>query len=351
MSALNFYMHDGPKTFRFELAGNLAGAEVRKLDQAWRTAASTIGDKILAVDLTFLTSADEKGRDLVARWWRAGAHFVANSPVSRNLVESITGMPYLAADPAVGPTFNPSFLSSSLRAALFAGVLAVTLLFPSTASAASAATSSSDASSAVLERYSANLAGNGGLYQRTAAVEIDASLPRFEKQARVEAIRRWNDGKRQYQFVTVEGDSFIRHEMIARYFAIDSEGGPVATAITKANYKFRFVGTKETGDITVSVFQITPRKKRQGRIAGELWIDNATGLVTHLAGRVVKSPSLLLRRVDISQEMQNRDGVTFARETHLQLNTRFAGRADVTIREHTYAAETAAAEVAENVTP
>src|ERR1700732_4491794 len=94
MSGLIFYMHDGPSTFRFELSGNLAGSEVAKLDQAWRTASSTVIGKVLAVDLTFLRSADEKGRDLLVRWWRAGAHFVANSALSRTLVESITGTPY-----------------------------------------------------------------------------------------------------------------------------------------------------------------------------------------------------------------------------------------------------------------
>ncbi len=31
MSGLSFYMHDGPKTFRFELAGALAGVEVARL--------------------------------------------------------------------------------------------------------------------------------------------------------------------------------------------------------------------------------------------------------------------------------------------------------------------------------
>src|SRR5580700_6157535 len=83
MSELLFYMHDGPKTFRFELSGNLAGVEVGKLDQAWRTASSTFDDKVLAVDITFLTGVDEKGRDLLVRWSQAGAHLVANSDASR----------------------------------------------------------------------------------------------------------------------------------------------------------------------------------------------------------------------------------------------------------------------------
>jgi hypothetical protein len=129
-------MHDGPKTFRFELSGALAGAEVGKLDQAWRTASSTFDDKVLAVDITYLSEVDGKGRELLYRWAKAGAHLVANSEVSRALAESITGRPYEKSDRAVGPTFEPRFMGSIFRALVAALVLTVALLFPSTAWAA-----------------------------------------------------------------------------------------------------------------------------------------------------------------------------------------------------------------------
>jgi hypothetical protein len=141
-------MHDGPKTFRFELAGALAGVDVAGLDQAWRTAASTFDGKVLAVDVTFVTTADDKGRDLLFRWWREGAHFVASSDPSRRLVEAITGLPY--APSVVGPTFEPRFTTSAFRAAVVAAMVAGILAFPATVSA--------DDSGAVLERYSAGLA-------------------------------------------------------------------------------------------------------------------------------------------------------------------------------------------------
>ena len=115
MTALTFYMHDGPATFRFELAGELAGIEVSRLDQAWRTASSTFDGKALAVDVTFLTSVDEQGRDLLFRWWRDGAHLIASSGESRKMVEGITGLPYVPS--TVGPTFERRFTRSTFRAA------------------------------------------------------------------------------------------------------------------------------------------------------------------------------------------------------------------------------------------
>src|SRR5579871_1267798 len=128
MSGLIFYMHDGPGTFRFELAGDLSGVEVARLNQAYRTASSTIGGKVLAVDVTYLVSADQSGRDLLSRWWKSGAHFVANSPASRALVEAVTGAAYMPTQ--VGLTFEPRFNAASLRPALVGLLLAVALLFP-----------------------------------------------------------------------------------------------------------------------------------------------------------------------------------------------------------------------------
>ncbi len=136
MSEFLFYMHDGPRTFRFELSGNLAGIDAVRLEQAWRTASSTIAGKTLAVDLTFLTAADDQGRRLLESWWRAGAHFIANSDLSRNLIESITGQPYAPAGPAVGPTYEPRFTATSMRSVLAAIVVSVALLFPAKATAA-----------------------------------------------------------------------------------------------------------------------------------------------------------------------------------------------------------------------
>ncbi len=338
MSAFLFYMHDGPNTFRFELSGDLAGVEVGKLDQAWQTASSTFDGKVLAVDITFITGVDQKGSDLLRRWSGAGAHLIANSEASRKLAESITGHAYAASDRGVGPTFEPRFTSSAFRTAVAAVIFTTALLFPATASAEKL-----EDSSAVLERYSAALSDKG-LDTATVDFEMEASVPRFQKQARVAAVRSWEDGKRAYQFVTIEGDRLVRNEMIARYFTIDTESAPLAAPITKSNYKFRFVSNNGA----VSVFQITPRRKRKGMIAGEMWIDNETGLVTHLSGRLVKSPSMMLRRIGISQEMEIRRGATVARETHLDMDIRFTGRAELTIRERARAVE---AEVTANVAP
>jgi hypothetical protein len=91
--ALRYFMHYGPTAFRFELAGELDGEGARRLEQDWLSASSMIGEHALIVDMTFVTAAEEDGRALLARWYAAGAQFVAQSKVSRKLAEAITGKP------------------------------------------------------------------------------------------------------------------------------------------------------------------------------------------------------------------------------------------------------------------
>ena len=124
---LQYYMHDGPSAFRFELAGNLNNEAVRDLDQAWRTASSMIGDRALVVDMTFVTGAEREGRSLLARWHSEGAQLIAKSKVSRTLAEAIVGKPLPELVPAgnagVGRTWRPYHASFGALTLLVAAML------------------------------------------------------------------------------------------------------------------------------------------------------------------------------------------------------------------------------------
>jgi len=94
------------------------------------------------------------------------------------------------------------------------------------------------------------------------------------------------------------------------------------------------VGSIGAGPTLTYVFQISPRKKRVGLMKGELWIDAATGVGVRQAGRLVKQPSVFLRRVDVTQDTDIRDGRPYLRITRLTVETRLVGRAELTITEH-----------------
>ena len=126
----------------------------------------------------------------------------------------------------------------------------------------------------------------------------------------------------------------MKQQVIARYLTAEKRAAEIpasSIAITPANYKFRYVAT--SGGTPVYAFQITPRKKRTGLIAGELWIDGATGLAVHEAGYLVKRPSIFIRRLKITRDVSLQDGAPWLRTTHLEIDLRLAGRAELTIVE------------------
>jgi hypothetical protein len=108
--ALQYFMHYGPAAFRFELAGELDTEGARRMERDWLSASSVIGEHALIVDLTFVTGAEREGRMLLTRWYAAGARFVAQSKVSRKLVEAITGKPLSEFSSAGTPGKDGTYL-------------------------------------------------------------------------------------------------------------------------------------------------------------------------------------------------------------------------------------------------
>lgn len=168
-------------------------------------------------------------------------------------------------------------------------------------------------------------------------IDIEASLPRLEKHGRLRAIRCLLPlGKPEYHVLEMAGDQTVRQEVIYRYLTAEAHSAEVpasSVAITPANYKFSYKGTvKVTGETAYS-FIITPRKKRIGLIKGELWIDGKTASVVRQCGYFVKNPSVLIKRITVTRETQIRDGLAEERTTHLLVDTRIVGRAELTIHE------------------
>ncbi len=90
---MDYYQHDEATTFRFQLAGELAGPWVTDLEHAWQTATSIMLHKQLVLDVSDLTGADAPGIQLLQRMLRSGASLVsAEPPASPGLLRSL-GVP------------------------------------------------------------------------------------------------------------------------------------------------------------------------------------------------------------------------------------------------------------------
>lgn len=217
----------------------------------------------------------------------------------------------------------------------------VALALNSTASAGGPAVSTTilvdpPAPAQALARYFANAAkGDPWSEPNSVFMEIDASLPAIAEQGQLRAIRDWADPKTpHYRVIHVEGDATVKQQVIGRYLTAEKQAAAIpasSVAVTPANYKFRFVGS--SGEPPVYAFHIKPKKKRPGLIEGELWIDSVTGLAVHEAGYVVKKPSIFIRHLKVTRDVSLRDSAPYLRTTHIDVDVRIAGRAELTIIE------------------
>lgn len=161
-------------------------------------------------------------------------------------------------------------------------------------------------------------------------VSIRAKLPRLEKQGTLKALRRISKlGKITYKALGFSGDSTIKSEVIARYLTAESQSPE--NAITPANYKFKYRGVSQRDGQLVHVFQVAPRKKRVGMFKGELWLDAKTGMPVREAGRLVKTPSVFLKKVDFVNEYEIQDGVAIPKRFQSTADVRVFGRAELDI--------------------
>jgi hypothetical protein len=168
------------------------------------------------------------------------------------------------------------------------------------------------------------------------AVEIEASLPGLYKETHFLAIREIGESEhREYRVLQVEGDAIVAQELIAPYLRVQDqlENLPLSSvAITPANYKFHYKGEVGTGGALAYVYQITPKRKRDGLIQGQVWINSVTGAATLQAGRFVKTPSPLLGRIELVRETGLLRGKCI-RITHVTIETPRAGHGELTITE------------------
>jgi len=168
-------------------------------------------------------------------------------------------------------------------------------------------------------------------------VRIDASLPKLAKNGRLRAIRRLlPPGQPQYQILETTGDATVKQQVIARYLSADVKTAEIpasSVAIIPANYRFRYIGAVQLGDSLAYAFRITPREKREGLMKGVLWLDSETGVAVRQCGYLVKSPSIFIKRINVTRENYLHDGTVEARITHLTVATRLVGRAELVIEE------------------
>jgi hypothetical protein len=178
-------------------------------------------------------------------------------------------------------------------------------------------------------------------------VEIAASLPKLKKHGKLLALRRVSAlGRITYEKLRFEGDGTVKKQIINRYLSAEAEAQEdpsLAIALTPENYNFKYKGKVQLEGRETHLFEVSPKRKRQGVFRGRLWIDAATFLRVQESGYLVKSPSAMLKKVEFVRKYQIRGGISVPRQEQSFVDTRLGvGRAEMTIDFSNFAVDSAA---------
>ena len=163
-------------------------------------------------------------------------------------------------------------------------------------------------------------------------VEIDAQLPRLEKNGTLKVLRMISRfGQISFnqigQFI---GDPIVKKQFITKYLELEQNEREKGTiAITPANYKFQINAIITRGEQQTYVFELIPKRKAVGLFKGELWLDGATGMPLKETGQMVKSGSAWLKRIRFVRDYEMRDGISILKHLQSTVDVRVVGKAEL----------------------
>jgi hypothetical protein len=174
----------------------------------------------------------------------------------------------------------------------------------------------------------------------TEEVDIDAAVPKYKKQGKLHALRRISTlGRITYKALGFSGDNVVKTEVIANYLKAEVDAASKdasEAALSPDNYKFKYKGAETWNGRQVYILRVNPRHKKVGLFKGELWLDSETYMPVRETGTFVKSPSLMLKKVQFVREYDLQNGVSVPQRTESHVETRFFGKVVLNINYLTF---------------
>lgn len=209
--------------------------------------------------------------------------------------------------------------------------------------------------SALIDRYRAALeAQQDALKNVSMEVHMEGRLPKLKKEGKMSALRMISSlGRITYKVVGFWGDDTVKKEVMARYMTAEVEAASKEPSkkdddydisITPENYEFKYKGLTDRNNTRVHVFELKPRRKRLGLFKGELWLDPETCLPLHEGGRLVKSPSVWVKKMEFARFYEIIDGVSYLTRMETKTETRIVGKAELNIEYANFHKETDASD-------
>jgi hypothetical protein len=194
--------------------------------------------------------------------------------------------------------------------------------------------------STLIDRYREALAHQqDAMRNLSMEVHMEGRIPKLKKEGKLSALRRISSiGKITYKGIRFWGDDTVKKEVMARYMTAETEATDPSEAkeadkmvISPQNYEFKYKGLNDRNNQRVHIFELKPRHKRVGLFKGELWLDPATCLPVREAGRLVKNPSVFIKKMEFTRDYEIIDGVSYLKRMETKTETRIVGRAELNI--------------------
>ena len=132
----------------------------------------------------------------------------------------------------------------------------------------------------------------------------------------------------------------MKNNIIVRLLQSDvdrvQKGDGLTDAIVESNYTFSFRNIEELDGRTVYAFVLKPRRKESGLFKGKIFIDAQTGHIVRATGKLSKSRSWWIKRVDFTQDYIDIGEFTMPLETRLLTQVRIVGPIAIVIRHKSY---------------
>jgi len=159
-------------------------------------------------------------------------------------------------------------------------------------------------------------------------INIEGRLTKLQESGKMRVVGSMSLlGELTHVMVDFDGDKRIKTELMARYLELEEKTNTYGAGmkIAPQDYEFRIKAIFKKNSNSTYVFEVSPRKNSADKFRGELWVDGATGMPLREAGRMVKSPSLVLTNLRFARDYELRDGISFVKRFQSSTDVRLPG--------------------------
>src|SRR5580704_2585710 len=158
-------------------------------------------------------------------------------------------------------------------------------------------------------------------------------------------------GARTFEKTSEKGSGIVRHLVFDRLMDSETESSTGKehrdSALTPANYDFRFVGVEDVGSYHCFVLEVTPKRKDKYLFEGNIWIDRQDFAVAKIEGYPAKRPSFWINHADFVREYQKVDGFWLPLRDETKVDVKLYGKRVFTIDHGHYVVQGQAEQKAE----